>query len=42
MKIACNSAYVKIEMFNFIFAQQAIIAYVYRYSSFQEIAMPNA
>jgi len=41
-QIAYNSAYIQIEMFNFTFAQQAIIVYVYLYSNFQEIAMPNA
>jgi len=44
MKNAYNSAYVQTEMFNFTFAQQAIIMYVYLCSHFQEIAtgMPNA
>jgi len=42
MKIAYNSAYVQIEMFNFTFDQQAIIVYVYLRSSFQKIAMLNA
>jgi len=42
MKIAYNSAYSQIEMFNFTFTQQAIIVYVYLCSNFQEIAMPNA
>jgi len=41
MKIACNSAYVQMEMFNFTFAQQAIIVYVYHCSDFQEITMPK-
>jgi len=30
MKIAYNSAYVQIEMFNFTFAKQAFIVYFYR------------
>jgi len=42
MKIAYNSASVQIETFNFTFAQQAIIVYVYLCSNFQENAMPNA
>ena len=42
MKIAYNSAYIHIETFNFTFAQQAIIVYVYLCSNFQAIAMPNA
>jgi len=42
MEIAYNSAHVQIEMFNFTFAQQAIIVYLYLCSNFQEIAMPNA
>ena len=41
MKIAYNSAYVQIEAFNFTFAQQAIIVYVYLCSNFQEIARLN-
>ena len=47
MKIAYNSAYIQIEivspieMFNFTFAQQSIIVYVYLCSNFQEIAMPD-
>jgi len=43
MKIAYKSAYVQTETFNFTFAQQAIIVYVYLCSNFQEIAsrMPN-
>jgi len=42
MKIAYNSAYVKIETFNFTFAQQAVIVYFYVCSNFQDIVMPNA
>jgi len=42
MKIAYNSAFTQIEMFDFSFAQQAIIVYVCLCSSFQEIAMLNA
>jgi len=37
MKIAYNSAYIQKEMYNFTFAQQAIIVYVYLCSNFQEI-----
>jgi len=42
MKIAYNSAYIQIEMFNSTFAQQAIIVYVYLCSNFQKITMLNA
>jgi len=38
MKIAHNSAYVRIETFDFTFTQHAIIVYVYLCSNFQEIA----
>ena len=41
-KIAYNSTYVQIEIFNFTFGQQSIIVYVYRCSNIQEITMPNA
>jgi len=41
MKIAYNSAYIQIETFNFTFALQAIVVYVYLCSNFQEIAMLN-
>jgi len=41
MKIAYKSAYIQLEMFNFTFAQQAIIVYCLC-SNFQEIATPNA
>jgi len=41
-KIAYNSAHVQIEMFNYTFAQQAIIVYVYLCSNLHEITMPNA
>jgi len=39
MKISYNSAYVQIETFNFTFAQQAIIVYVYLCSNFWENTM---
>jgi len=41
IKIAYNSAFIQIETFNFTFAQQAIIVYVYLCFNFQEIATLN-
>jgi len=42
MKIAYNSAYVQLETFNFIFAQQAVVVDLYFSSNLQEIAIPKA
>jgi len=42
MKIAYNSAYIQIEMFNCTLFQQGIIVYCYLCANFQEISMRNA
>ena len=42
MKIANNSAYIQIEMFNCTFSLQAIIVYDCLCANIQEIATPNA
>ena len=40
-EIDYNSAYVQTETFNFNFAWQAVIVYIYLCFNFKEIAMPN-